>query len=338
MRPTLTRTIGALLLATLPSLGSTSVPFTATLIAERDCPALQSIKKQTNPGSITLEPGRAYPVIAKNKPQATHYQIDLADQPKGRRWISVDCGRLASSNPAPKPEPEPKTTSTPAAPKSKPTPAATAPSGQYVLAASWQPAFCEMRRSRPECRSEAPNSPQARQFSLHGLWPQPRDNSWCRVSQRQRNNAERGRWQSLPKLPLSDPLRARLDAAMPGNRSFLHRYQWAKHGSCYGLPPAAYFRHSLLLLEQLNRSEVGRLFRANRGRHLRAEQIRRAADRSFGRGAGERVRIVCKDGMINELRLSLKGAIADDSTLAELMRQAPTKTSRCRGGRVDQGG
>ena len=44
-------------------------------------------------------------------------------------------------------------------------------SGRFVLALSWEPAFCETQPDVPECRSQTTGSLDARQFSLHGLWP-----------------------------------------------------------------------------------------------------------------------------------------------------------------------
>ena len=51
----------------------------------------------------------------------------------------------------------------------------------HVLAASWQPAFCETRPAKPECLSQTEDRVDATGFSLHGLWPQPVDNVYCGV-------------------------------------------------------------------------------------------------------------------------------------------------------------
>ena len=80
------------------------------------------------------------------------------------------------------------------------------------------------------------------------------------------------------------------------------------------------------------------LFAEHAGRHLSARQIRDAFDRAFGRGAGERVRVHCEDGMIVELRIGLAGQIRKDSPLSQLISQAPRHSVGCRGGRVDTAG
>jgi len=49
---------------------------------------------------------------------------------------------------------------------------------EYVLAVSWQPAFCETRPRLPECRSQTADRFDATNFTLHGLWPRPRSRAY----------------------------------------------------------------------------------------------------------------------------------------------------------------
>ncbi len=94
-----------------------------------------------------------------------------------------------------------------------------------------------------------------------------------------------------------------------------------------------------MLLDQLNGSSVQALFEDNIGKRLRLSEVRAAFDRSFGPGAGERVRMECdREGLILELRIGLKGPIGDESRLADLILAAPTRASGCRGGWVDRAG
>src|SRR3546814_10932851 len=51
----------------------------------------------------------------------------------------------------------------------------------FVLAVSWQPAFCETRPAKPECVTQDEDRFDASHFALHGLWPQPRGNVYCGV-------------------------------------------------------------------------------------------------------------------------------------------------------------
>jgi ribonuclease T2 len=210
--------------------------------------------------------------------------------------------------------------------------------GAFVLALSWQPAFCEVNRRKPECRAQTPERPDASRFSLHGLWPQPRENAYCGVDSRTRRLDREGTWTALPGLDLRPDTRERLAALMPGTRSGLHRHEWISHGTCYGTDADTYFTHALALAEQVNASRIRALLVEHRGSHLSSNEVRAAFDAEFGRGAGERVRLVCEAGMIGELRLSLKGEISERSRIGPLMQAAVPLSPRCRGGRVDEAG
>jgi ribonuclease T2 len=95
----------------------------------------------------------------------------------------------------------------------------------------------------------------------------------------------------------------------------------------------------MALLDQLNGSAVQVLFEDAIGQRLRTSAIRAAFDRSFGPGAGERVRVECdREGRILELRIGLKGPIEAGARLADLIQAAPQRTAGCRGGWVDRAG
>ncbi|WP_295388450.1 ribonuclease T(2) [uncultured Thiodictyon sp.] len=309
-------------------------PFAGSLIAERDCPAGISTKHRENPGEIRLMPGERYRIVARNKPQPTHYQLRIESARPKDRWIEVACGRLAAAVAAesqPPPAANPATTATPAKGGGM--------ADQYVLAASWQPAFCETHPRRPECQDQTPDRADARQFSLHGLWPQPIGRAYCGVAPATRAAAQSGDWQRLPAPDLTPATRTALTQVMPGALSDLDRHEWTKHGTCYGTDADTYFRQSIALLAQLNGSAVQQLFASNIGKRLRAEEVRGAFDRAFGPGSGERVRLECDpNGLITELRIGLKGPIADRSALGGLILPAPTRTQGCRGGWVDRAG
>lgn len=93
----------------------------------------------------------------------------------------------------------------------------------YVLALSWSPGFCASggsSRDRDQCRAGSDFG-----FVVHGLWPQSERSypTYCQPEGR-------------------SPLRSDLDpvrSVMPS--AGLARYEWKKHGTCSGLPPARYF-------------------------------------------------------------------------------------------------
>ncbi len=217
-----------------------------------------------------------------------------------------------------------------------------------LLAATWQPGFCETRPGIPECRGQDTARFDADHFSLHGLWPQPYGNFYCGVSSSIREQDKPGQWLSLSPLLLEAQTRAKLKQVMPGMRSGLHRHEWVKHGTCYkGRDAQTYYRHSLALMSVLNASEVRQLFAASIGQGLTIEQIRDSFDKAFGRGSGERVSAHCKPvrnrRLIVELRIALNGPIEDALPLSPirlgaLMRNAPTLPSDCASGEVDRAG
>ena len=239
---------------------------------------------------------------------------------------------LRPSEPTVAPTPAPSEQSTP--PRTDSTP--TRSDAFFILAVSWQPAFCETQPSKPECRAQRPDTFEASNFTLHGLWPQ---GEYCGVSTATERLDRDGRWSDLPPVELSPDLRDRLDEAMPGTRSQLDRHEWIKHGTCFGDDAEAYYAASLSLLEQLNGSPARRLFADNVGRRLTQSQIRATFDRAFGAGAGERVRVACdQDGdrtLVTELTLGLWGSIGPNPDLPALLAAARPTRGGCEGGIVD---
>lgn len=216
----------------------------------------------------------------------------------------------------------------------------TAGAAQYVLAVSWQPAFCEGRSRLPECRSQNRQRFDASHFTLHGLWPQPRSKAYCSVSESVIRKDKDRRWHDLPWDRLDQATWRRLQEVMPGTRSGLHKHEWIKHGTCYdGEDAAEYFSDSLYLVDLLNASEVRTLFASRIGRELDGSEIRAAFDRSFGPGAGERVRIACKNDqdrrLIVELTIGLSGTISPDSKMSDLMAASSPTDPGCPSGVVD---
>ncbi len=211
---------------------------------------------------------------------------------------------------------------------------------EFILAASWQPAFCEGRKRVPECASQTAERADASRFSLHGLWKVRQ--SYCGVADTVKVLDKAREWARLPPVQLEPALAAKLSELMPGAQSSLDRHEWIKHGSCSGLDQAGYFGLSLRLLEELNGSAVGALFASSIGKTLDEARIKAAFDEAFGPGAGERVKMSCrKDGkrrIISELTLGLGGAQDAAAPLRERLAAArPTKFG-CPEGEVDAAG
>lgn len=321
------RTIATALLLLLAMPAHAEIPLGGYFTATAACPAYQSISRQTNPGEVRTVPGRAYDLVAGNTARPTHLRIVIPGADPARRWVTVDCGTRATDAEGQVAEPPP------------PAPRPTYRGTQYILAVNWQPAFCETAPRKPECRTQTETRYDATNFSLHGLWPQPRDNAWCNVPPAQRRASDTGDWFALPAINLPPALRDELDEVMPGSMSALDRHQWTKHGTCYGTDATGYFADALDLMLALNTSAVAELFASNIGRRITLVQVRNAFDEAFGPGAGERVSMECKpDGnrtIITELTIGLTGDITGPDDLGKLIAAAGPTDGGCRSGMVD---
>lgn len=313
----LRRIIGVMIILMWPSVVTATVPMDGYLIAEKACPAYQSIKKGTNPGTVTLQPGFAYRVTGKNKPNATHYQVVVDDVKPKRRWVELSCGKALVDCKAVTPEPDQPE------------------AADYVLAISWQPAFCQTHQSKSECRTQTSGRYDADHFTLHGLWPQPRDNTYCNVSSVEKSLDGRGAWDQLAAPDLSGETYAALLVVMPGAASYLHRHEWTKHGTCYGSSAEIYYRHAMALIDQINDSALRELFAENIGKTVTAETIRATFDEAFGAGSGRKIGISCSAGMITELRINFEGIITDRVPVNNLLKNADDAGAGCAEGVVD---
>ena len=290
-------------------------------IAQENCAALQSIRRTSNPGDIHLIVDMSYEVVSKNKQTATHYKVIVKNASPRERWIPVSCGKLLIDC-----SEQTVIDTPPLTPENRP---------DYLLALSWQPAFCQTHQNKTECENQTNSRFDAVHFTLHGLWPQPRDNKYCNITNKERMLDERAMWEKLPSLELSDELSEELIETMPGVASFLHRHEWTKHGSCYSATAEEYFRESIMLTDQVNASVVQDLFANNIGQYLTVNNIRAKFNDAFGNGAGSRVHIKCSEGMISEIWINLNGEIDNDTKLTELLQNADQASQGCQGGVVD---
>lgn len=213
---------------------------------------------------------------------------------------------------------------------------------RFILAASWQPAFCQTNQRKAECSSQTRDRYDASNFSLHGLWPMRRD--YCGVAEDLRAADKDGSWSDLPAVKLSQPGKAALDKVMPGTQSGLDRHEWLKHGTCTNMSADDYFGTAVRLVGELNGSAVRDLFAANIGKTLSAQQIKSAFDQSFGPGASERVKMSCRRAGNNRVISELTIGLSEDATtdaqagLGDLIQGAGRTQFGCNEGIVDAAG
>ena len=310
-------------------------------MAGKLCPAVVSIKKKSNPGDVSVEPGKSYVLLGKNKDQASHYWVIVPNANPSRRWVALDCGTvdatLADVPPSSGAAIETKDGTV------KPKPKSQGPKDGvafYVLALSWEPAFCEVMQSKSECKSQTATSYEASHFSLHGLWPQPRRNVFCGVDRATAALDDQHQWEKLPEPELMAATKAALDHVMPGTKSLLQRHEWIKHGTCYpGRVADTYFKDAIRLTQTVNTSVVQKFMADSIGKKTQTAQLRAKFDEAFGKGAGDRVRVACdKAGRFSEITIGLKGDISAGSSMADLIAAAETTDGGCQSGVVDAAG
>lgn len=291
-------------------------PLQGDFVARMECPAVQSTKKNTNPGHISVRINERYRASGLNRPNGEYLQIRVPGAQPEQRWVLLSCGELDTDGGF-------------AAPRA------------YVLAISWQPSFCETMPAKAECRTQAPGRFDADHFTLHGLWPQPENNVFCGVSAVDKSRDKAGRWNALPEPPISAETRDRLKVAMPGTASYLQRHEFTKHGSCFPGNADIYFRVSLGLLDQINRSQFRNFVATNIGKTVSVSDMERQFDKSFGPGSAAAIAVHCigdvdsRRTLINEIRINLKGALVPATRLPDVLDGSVPGHSDCAQGVVD---
>ncbi|AKH37041.1 MULTISPECIES: ribonuclease T2 family protein [Nitrosomonas] len=287
--------------------------------AQQSCPAYVSKNKLTNPGHAELKVGEHYQTIEVNRPDhPSWYRIVVPNAYPKERWVSADCGQFQAEEGA----------GTEAEAGSKACNTA-GRADSYILALSWQPAFCEIKPQKPECRITDSSSYQARHFTLHGLWPnqQPCGEHYEFCGE---VRAKKERFCDYPAIKLDSDSQTALAEVMPSVRvgSCLERHEWHKHGTCQTIwSLEEYFDLSVDLTRQFN--EAGMAYFMNRkiGQQVRTEDFLNRLAAVLGPAARERVKLNCERGMLVEVQISLVADLTPGKDLEQLIAQAPKQTS-----------
>ncbi len=209
----------------------------------------------------------------------------------------------------------------------------------YVFAVNWQPAFCESKPDKPECRIDDPKIYQATHFTLHGLWPTKAscgtDYGYCGPVKAQPRD-----FCAYPKVALSPKVRDALAVVMPSvnSGSCLERHEWHKHGSCQNGSADQYYGQAIALLQQFNDSGISQFMGGHIGKQVSLAEFRAALDAGLGTGASQHAKINCKNGLLTEVYLNLPAELKPGAKLKDLLAQGPTATANnsCKKGfRID---
>ena len=183
----------------------------------------------------------------------------------------------------------------------------------YILALSWQPAFCEHNAGKPECRELDAGDFAATNLTLHGLWPNAADGDhpfYCGVATGNRDADEAGDWCALPASGADQATQSDLAQMMPGSTSCLDRHEWTKHGTCTGLGGDAYFDASVHLVREMQATRLSKVLRANIGKEVPRRGLLDAFEADFGADAADALELLCRRqgqrAHLTEIRLALR--------------------------------
>jgi ribonuclease T2 len=315
------------------------------LFPSKECELFNNLKHTKNRGNEVLKQDRTYEMLKHHKGQ---YLLKVEYATPVQRWVDDNCLTLRPLRHSPLYATNKTVTAKPksiqASNEKKPFSKKTfkkkhRSSKQNLLALSWHNAFCETHRYKKECKRGLGNLLKRKasetQFVLHGLWPQPRNNVYCNVESVLKKLDKNKRWRDLPCLALDEEVEVALEKVMPGFASELHKHEWVKHGTCYGTEANQYYADAIKLISQVNNSALGMYFKQNIGKKITLNKVRQIVDKTFGRGTGNRVEILCKKGLVTELWLHLGSGSTDLSTL---LKTGKTTRSRCKSGRIDKAG
>lgn len=198
---------------------------------------------------------------------------------------------------------------------------------RYVLALSWEPAFCETRPDKEECMTQTAGRFDAENFVLHGLWPDDgdrdyNDTSYCDVEQDRIQKDKGGDWCDLPALPLSQEITDDLFVLMPGATSCLQNHEWTKHGTCSGLTAEAYYALSNHLTALFSKTAFNAYVASRVGTEVTRNELLDQFETEFGPGSDRYLSLRCDvvqgTDMLTELYITVKPDIDATDSFDEL--------------------
>ena len=299
-----------------------SVKAEGIFIAEKKCQAYVSKRKRTNPDEARLTKGQAYQILELNVPAGTTwYRIEMPNVNPGKRWVYFECGAVNITSKGS------GQSSGPGHGYSGKKPCRTAGLADgYKLAVSWQPAFCESHRDKPECDVTNPDSYQASNFTLHGLWPN-KNSCGTRYGFCGKYSRPETSFCKYDPVPISEELLAKLGKYMPSaaHGSCLQRHEWYKHGTCQETWSAeTYYDTAIRLVQEFNGKGMSSFMEAEVGNSVRVDEFFEAVDQVLGEDAHRRMKLLCDDKRnLVDIYINLPAVIPNNASVSELIQHAP---------------
>lgn len=307
----------------LVSTTTVAAPMQGTFTATQECAAYQSKNKLTNPENINTKPQQQYQIheYLGDSANPTWLRIKTTASHSAMRWVKAQCGTISGANLGTNNSSKKQQTAN----SDKGSCSTRGNYDSYVLAISWQPAFCELGGKRKtECRKLDDDSYGAGHFTLHGLWPNKRScgikYGFCGIVETKPKG-----FCGYPKVPLDNDIRQELNTVMPSAKygTCLQRHEYWKHGSCDSRDANGYFAVSTALVQQVNQSTfVTQFIQGNIGDKVSRKDFEQAFDQSFGRQSHKRIRLQCRKDMLTEIQINLPKEIKDGTTpISDLLKR-----------------
>lgn len=301
-----------------------AVPATGEFTATKKCQAYQSMRRKTNPGDIRLELGENYPIVELNRPSGTTwYRVSVEGANPQQRWTYFECGTAKVSSQGKASHGGGQS----GGQGSKQSCSTAGEEDSFVFAISWQPAFCESHQQKPECKVTDPNLYQAKNFTLHGLWPNKQScgthYGFCGDYKKTVRP-----FCNYAAVPMKPETLKQLGQVMPSaaHGSCLQRHEWYKHGTCQTEQNAdGYFDTAMRLLKEFNDAGLAKFMQENIGKTVSTQSFFDAVDQAFQEGAHQRLQISCSGGKLQDVYINLPAELAEDASLADMLKQAPAK-------------
>lgn len=198
---------------------------------------------------------------------------------------------------------------------------------RYVLALSWQTGFCQSmadrnRKEPDECRLQKERASKTDFLTVHGLWPGlPKsiasrgvdERRWMRFGCATRPipnmpEAKASRKCSAAETGLSLSGAAKLNSVMPGagGNSCLERYEYAKHGVCFGFDPDAYFGTMVRMNQEVKSSALGKFLAQSYGETVSRGAFDKAVAAAWGKENVKAFKLTCSGNpaYLTEMQIS----------------------------------
>jgi ribonuclease T2 len=309
------RYIAVALLAFIALEAGASESASGSFAATKSCEAYSSFAKRSNPGDVKISAGTSYTVREINKIDYDWVRVDVPGAQPNLRWVQRECGTPALE------QREERS----AARADGETCSAPNQQDSYVLAITWQPGFCEhvsYKGKKPECDAMNGGTLEARNLSLHGLWPNKKE---CGTSY--------GSCSGQP-FALSKDTIEKVAPWMPNfyyERTF-GAYEWNKHGKCQSLPPDEYFIKAVSAVRVVNESEVGKIVLGSTGKSFRVDDFFERVKARYGDKVANTITLICTQRKyLQEIRISLALDFATDRELPQMVANARPASSRAVG-------